>query len=307
VIDAPLDIWLQSTTFLSKLNSVRKAYNDSFKQLPPDLQQAIRDWYLCDLCHSIDLFLCMLPYRDLQYGPKWIVKLRRRVKLGWIAYNIHVAQKLLNDWSNLERELWEWYNSEGRQCRVHESYRNEESFRKNFVNFFDNYLNALIAELSVLYVYLYNDKPVMPLGFMQHLVTMGSRGPTLGDLIDIETLTFIEVKSDRSRVKQFKGELLSLMINTRLPVAIAVPRYRVDENTGEPVEDSIVVELYALRMERRGARYIHIDKERELEAKIEDELKPLLQGIILLWSNAKDYMERDKAKPLRKNNKCSPK
>jgi len=198
VIEAPLDTWLQSTTFLSELNSVKKAYNDSFKLLPLDLQQAIRDWYLCDLCHSIDLFLYTLPYRDLQYGPKRRVKLRRRVKLSWIAYNIHVAQKLLNDWSNLERELWEWYNNKGCQCQVHEWYRDEKSFRKNFVNFLNNYLSALMAELSVLYVYLYNDRPVMPLGFMQHLVTMGPSGPTLGDLIDIETLTFIDVKSDRS-------------------------------------------------------------------------------------------------------------
>jgi hypothetical protein len=301
VIEAPLDTWLQSTTFLSELNSVKKAYNDGFKLLPLDLQQAIRDWYLCDLCHSIDLFLCMLPYRDLQYGPKGgkeLVKLRRRVKLGWIAYNIHVAQKLLNDWSNLERELWEWYNSEGRQCRVHKSYIDEESFRKNFVNFLNNYLNALISELSVLYVYLYNDKPVMPLGFMQHLVTMGPSGSTLGDLIDIETLTFIDVKSYRSRIsekaEEVKSELLSLMINTRLPVAIAVPRYRVDENTGEPVEDGIVVELYVLRMEKRDIRNIYINKEKELEAEIEDELKPLLQGITLLRNNAENYLNEKK-------------
>jgi hypothetical protein len=291
VIEAPLDIWLQSTTFLSELNSVKKAYNDSFKLLPIDLQQEVRNWYLCDLCHSIDLFLCMLPYRDLQYGPKRKIELRRRVKLGWIAYNIHVAQGLLDDRSNLEKELLEWYNNRGRQCRVHVLYRDEASFKENFIDFLNNYLNATIAELSVLYVYLYNDKPVMPLGFMQHLVTMGPRGPTLGDLIDIETLTFIDVKSDRSKVKQLKSELLSLMINTRLPVAIAVPRYRVDENKGEPVEDSIVVELYALRMERRGIRYIRVDKERELEAKIEDELKPLLQGITLLRSNAKNYLD----------------
>jgi hypothetical protein len=239
----------------------------------------------------------MLPYRDLQYGPKRkikLIKLRRLIKLGWIAYNIHVAQKLLNDWSNLERELWEWYNSKGRQCQVHEWYRDEKSFRKNFVNFLNNYLNALMAELSVLYVYLYNDRPVMPLGFMQHLVTMGPSGPTLGDLIDIETLTFIDVKSDRSKVKQLKSDLLSLMINTRLPVAIAVPRYRVDENTGEPVEDGIVVELYVLRMEKRDIRNIYINKEKELEAEIEDELKPLLQGITLLRNNAENYLNEKK-------------
>jgi hypothetical protein len=159
-------------------------------------------------------------------------------------------------------------------------------------------LNALIAELSVLYVYLYNDKPVMPLGFMQHLVTMRSSGPTLGDLIDIETLTFIDVKSYRSRIsekaEEVKSELLSLMINTRLPVAIAVPRYRVDEKAGKPVEDGIVVELYVLRMEKRNVRNLYINKEKELEAKIEDELKPLLQDITLLRNNAVNYLNKRK-------------
>jgi len=46
------------------------------------------------------------------------------------------------------------------------------------------------------------------------------------------------------------------MINTRLPVAIAVPRYRVDEKAGKPVEDEIVVELYVLSMEKRDIRNI---------------------------------------------------
>ncbi len=85
------------------------------------------------------------------------------------------------------------------------------------------------------------------------------------------------------------------MINTRLPVAIAVPRYRVNENTGVPVEDSIVVEFYKLYMERRNIRYIHIEKERELEARVEDELKPLMQGIKLLEENANDYLREIKS------------
>jgi len=286
-----LNLWLQTTAFLSELDTIKRAYNESSKLLPSDLLEAVKNLYSCDLCRSVDLFLCMLPHRDLQYGPKRRPGLRRRMKLGWIAYNIHVAQKLLDNWSNLEKELWEWYDSKGCQCRVHELYKDEDSFKKNFINFLSNYLNATVAELSVLYVYLYDEKPVMPLGFMQHLVTMGPSGPTLGDLIDIETLTFIDVKSDRSKVKQLKGDLLSLMINTRLPVAIAVPRYRVNENTGVPVEDSIVVEFYKLYMERRNIRYIHIEKERELEARVEDELKPLMQGIKLLEENANDYLK----------------
>ena len=81
------------------------------------------------------------------------------------------------------------------------------------------------------------------------------------------------------------------MINTRLPVAIAVPRYRVDEKA---VEDEIVVELYVLSMEKRDIRNIYINKEKELEAKIEDELKPLLQGITLLRNNAENYLNEKK-------------
>jgi hypothetical protein len=135
----------------------------------------------------------MMPYRDIQYGPEDKV-LRRRMKLGWIAYNINAAQKLLDNWNGLEKELWDWYHSAGRR------YRGEEDF-KDFIDFLQKYLQTTIAELSVLYVYLYNDRPAMPLGFMQHLVMLGTKGPTLGDMIDVETLTFIEVKANRKSIE----------------------------------------------------------------------------------------------------------
>ena len=52
----------------------------------------------------------MHAYRDLQYGPKGskkVAELRRRMKLAWIAYNMYAAQKLLDNWSQLENELLE--------------------------------------------------------------------------------------------------------------------------------------------------------------------------------------------------------
>jgi hypothetical protein len=227
----------------------------------------------------------MMPYRDIQYGPEDKV-LRRRVKLGWIAYNINAAQKLLDNWNGLEKELLDWYHSAGRR------YRGEEDF-KDFIDFLQKYLQTTIAELSVLYVYLYNDRPAMPLGFMQHLVTLGTKGPTLGDMIDVETLTFIEVKANRKALRQrlrrsqYKSDLLSLIINAGLRAAIAIPRYRIDEN-------GTVVEFYTLGS-ARGKVWIE-PAERSLEADIENELKPLMQNITLLKENAEDYLQEQEEK-----------
>jgi hypothetical protein len=234
----------------------------------------------------------MMPYRDIQYGPKG-KELRRRMKLSWVAYNINAIQKLFNNWDSLEKELWNWYRNVGHQ------YRSEDVF-KEFTGFLQNYLQTTIAELSVLYVYLYNDRPVMPLGFMQHLVTLGTKGPTLGDMIDIETLTFIEVKSNRATVRQYKGDLLSLMINTRLPAAIAVPRYRVNKSTSQIDENGIVVELYTLSS-ARGKVWIEHVEEKNLEADIENELKPLMQNITLLRENAENYLQEKRGKEEGKN------
>jgi len=43
-----------------------------------------------------------MPYRDIQYGPRG-KELRRRMKLGWIAYNINAVQKLLNNWYSVKK------------------------------------------------------------------------------------------------------------------------------------------------------------------------------------------------------------
>jgi hypothetical protein len=113
-------------------------------------------------------------------------------------------------------------------------------------------------------------------------------------MIDIETLTFIEVKANRVTVRQHKGDLLSLMINTRLPVAIAVPRYRVYIETDQIDDNGIVVEFYTLGS-ARGKVWIEPAK-KSLEADIENKLKPLMQNITLLRENADDYRKEGRGK-----------
>ena len=274
----PLSKWIRTALFLPELEIVRASYQDSYKLLPKDIQQAFNKEYLSDICHSLDLLLCMYPYRDLQYGPRWKRELRRRMKLAWVAHNINAVQRLLNNWNKVESELREWYKGEGHQ------YREQKDF-EGFLKFLKGYLKTSIAELAVLYVYLYHDKPIMPLGFMQHLVTLGASGPTLGDFIDIETLTFIEVKAVKPETasgRVFKNDLLSLTINTRLPSAVAVPRYGVKE--GEIDETSVVVEFYILKM--MGKKKPWVEHDRDLAAPIEEELRPLMRGIKLLRDNA---------------------
>ena len=226
----------------------------------------------------------MYPYRDLQYGPRWKPGLRRRMKLAWIAHNINAIQNLLDNWSKLETELRDWYKREGRQ------YREQDDF-EDFLTFLKGYLQTSIAELAVLYVYLYRDKSIMPLGFMQHLVTLGASGPTLGDFIDIETLTFIEVKAVRPETGSgwvFRNDLLSLTINTRLPSAVAVPRYGIKE--GEIDESDVVVEFYVLKM--MGKRKPWVEHDRDLDAPVEEELRPLMGGITLLRDNATELLKQ---------------
>jgi len=297
-LNEPFNVWFRTATFLFEIETIRRIYNDSFKILPVDIQEALTKWYLHDLFRAVDLLLCMFPYRDLQYGPKAkggdrkTVELRRRAKLGWLAYHIHAAQKLLENWSLVEEEVLKWFNSEGSQYREYTLFKDEVSFKENFLRFFKGLISGTIAELSVIYAYLYNDKPVMPLGFMQHLITLGPSGPTLGDLIDIGTLTFIDVKSRREDVKRLKSEALLLMINTRLPVAIAVPRYKVDEDRRVIDENGVTVEFYTLRLMSRNLdnMYLEEDRRMRLEARVEDKLKPLMQNIKILRENAEHYL-----------------
>ena len=287
----PLASWLRPTLFLFELDIVQRAYAESYRLLPEDTRRVLEDkklGYFGDVYRSLDLLLCMHAYRDLQYGPKRVKnapEIRKHVKLGWIAYNMNAAQKLLDQWSQLEEELWKWYEDEGNR------YRDRKTF-KDFIDFLHGYIQTTIAELAVLYVYLYKNKVIMPLGFMQHPVTLGPSGPALGDFIDIETLTFIEVKSQRlnkTNYKYYKSYLLSLAINTRLPSAIAVPRYKVDKQRGLIDDSNIVVEFYTLAS-AGNKQWIEHNENKYLEAPIDDELKPLMQNISILKYNAKDYL-----------------
>ena len=103
----PLERWLRTALFLPRLDVVKQAYSSSYERVPRDLRGAFYakdSGYLSDIYHSLDLLLCMLPYRDLQYGPKGgrgAPELRRRMKLAWIAYNMRASQELLNNWGRL--------------------------------------------------------------------------------------------------------------------------------------------------------------------------------------------------------------
>jgi hypothetical protein len=106
----------------------------------------------------------------------------------------------------------------------------------------------------------------------------------------------LRVKSNRARVKEFKNDLLSLMINTRLPAAIAVPRYRVNKSTSQIDENGIVVEPYTLSSVPGKVWIEHVD-EKSLKAGIENELKPLT----LLRENAENYLQEKREKEEGKN------
>ena len=94
---------------------------------------------------------------------------------------------------------------------------------------------------------------------------------------------------NRLNYRYYKSYLLSLAINTRLPSAIAVPRYKVDEERALIKEDGITIEFYTLAA-AGNRQWIEHNKNKDLEATIEDYLKPLMQCISVLRNNAKDYL-----------------
>ncbi len=105
-------------------------------------------------------------------------------------------------------------------------------------------------------------------------------------------MTFIEVKSqrlNRANYKYYKSYLLSLAINTRLPSAITVPRYRVDKEKGLIDDSAIVIEFYTLAA-AGSKQWIRRDEDKDLDAPIEVYLKPLIQNISILKDNARDYL-----------------
>ena len=63
----PLKYWFQTTSFLAQIDTVKQAYSNSYELIPRDLKDVFyaRDLeYLSNVYHSLDLLLCMPPYRD---------------------------------------------------------------------------------------------------------------------------------------------------------------------------------------------------------------------------------------------------
>jgi len=85
------------------------------------------------------------------------------------------------------------------------------------------------------------------------------------------------------------------MINTRLPVAIAVPRYKIDEDRRVIDENGIVVEFYTLHLMSKNLdnMYLEEDRRMRLEARVEGKLKPLMQNIKVLRENAEYYLREN--------------
>ncbi len=178
--------------------------------------------YFGDVWRSLDLLLCMHAYWDLQYGPKRVKnapELRRRVKLGWIAYSMNAAQKLLNQWDRLEEELWKWYEDEGNQ------YRNKETF-KDSIDFLHGYIQTTIAELAD--ITLFNIRFQSPLHFIV---------PRFLSLVEI------------NKYKHFNEEKYFFVSNL---IAIRLVLYKP---TNPSVDDFLTVSLEPLRKKNIVMRY----------------------------------------------------
>jgi len=118
------------------------------------------------------------------------------------------------------------------------------------------YLEGFVAELAVLYVYIANNKMIMPFGVMQHVI----HGPLtlsqdLGDFLDPESDSLIEVKRKISE-EQLKHILIRLSTNLRKPVYIVIPRYCKEKETNHTC---IVLDKYELKYKRPWPRGEHLD------------------------------------------------
>ena len=109
-----------------------------------------------------------------------------------------------------------------------------------------NYLEGFVGELAALYVYIANNKMILPFGVMQHVIY----GPLtlaqdLGDFLDPETDSLINVKRF-IRIKKARRYLAKLSANLRKPIYIVVPRYYRAKD-GSINHDCIVLDKYELR------------------------------------------------------------
>lgn len=277
-----IERWINSALILIT-DTIKKSYDDALCELynnVPDAKDLFESHidYLgrrVNAGHFIDLILCLFPYRDLQYGFKGERNKTKKLKLSWIAFHILALEKLLKNEDRFRKELEKIAEEKG-----------EKRFEKEEINFIINYVNTTIAELSALYVYIMIDKTVLPFGFMQHAITSSrSKGPTLGDFIEVDTLTFVDIKASKNQVN--KDGLIRLMVSTRLPSAFIVPRYAIDFNKRTIDNTKIVLDRYTL-----GA-FGGIDRiPNYCEAKIMDDHMSILSSISLLKRNANALLQK---------------
>ena len=104
------------------------------------------------------------------------------------------------------------------------------------------WLRPLIHELAALYVYIYNDRRILPFGPMQHVIEGGyTWSITLGDFIDPETNSLIDVKSSVERLRI--SPLIRMSVELRMPIHIVVPHY-VKRADGKPDTSKIYLSIY---------------------------------------------------------------
>ena len=271
-----LSWWLRSATSLI-VPTLERCYVNALQRFPEESIKLFEKHpdYLGrekNLFHFIDLVFCMFPYRDLQYGFKGASReareKTRRLKLNWIAFHIIALE-------NLKREKDRFLNEIKRISRV-----SEDELR-----FLMGYVDTTIAELCALYVYLVNDVTILPFGFMQHAIRpTGLSGPALGDFIEVDTLTFVDVKSSRRGVN--RNALIRLMTSTRLPSAFIVPRYGVDPEKNEIQRNVIVLDKFEV-----GFRGIS-EKRNYRKAEIQNQHKNILSSVSLLEKNSEELLSK---------------
>jgi len=92
-----------------------------------------------------------------------------------------------------------------------------------FTEFIKSYLKGLVAELLTTYILLLKGKKLLPFGAIQHALGLKSpKGDIIGDLIDLSTQTFLEVKTNRRYLKPQHLAVISQI--TGLKSAFVIPK-----------------------------------------------------------------------------------
>jgi len=277
------------TFFLTLLEfpSVKSVVEEAFSKLSKDVQDALRRQCFGDALIALDSLIYSYLYKSIACCPRVrgresrdVQVLRRRVRLGIVALGMYVAQAMLDKWSEVSEEL---------RKRLYDAVNDERAVEESLEGV-KSRLQLIVAELATLYTYLYNGKNIVLLGMPRHVISLEHQAIEVGSFIDVETLTMVRVTPLRSSLGVEKADLVTLVTTAKLPVTLAVPRYGADSAKEAIDENVIAVEHYTLSAHGGRVALVH-DLKRELKAVIEEELKPLMQGIPLLRRNAMDYIK----------------